>query len=74
MVELNSDLFFEDEVSIIETNGQFYAAGEDRYGSYTIIPVVRSFENLDEYYVEDRQHTVSINPEDFDELAEAFEE
>jgi hypothetical protein len=74
MVELDSDLFFEDEVSIIETSGQYYAAGEDRYGCYTIIPVSKSIGEPDKYYVQDRQHTVSINPEDFDELAESFGE
>ncbi len=74
MTTVEIDLFDGDDVTIIETNGSYYAAGIDDYGYYTIFPVELHLEKEDTYVPVSEAIPVAIKPHQFDKLREAFDE
>jgi hypothetical protein len=74
MTTIEIDFFNGDDVTIIETNGSYFAAGIDDYGYYTILPVKLHLEEEDTYLPIDDAIPVSIKPHEFDKLREAFDE
>lgn len=74
MTTVEIDFFDGDDVTIIETNGSYYAAGIDDYGYYTIFPVELHLEKEDTYVPVSDAIPVAIKPHQFDKLREAFDE
>lgn len=73
MTTVDIDLFDDDDVAIIDTNGTKYAVGRDDAGYCSIIRVKEDLTDRGTYYAAEDANFVSFTPGDVADILDAWD-